>query len=176
MSKPISEQALETAIVADLTQGSLRRAPAVRLRQGAVPRPRPGHRLRPGHAAEGVEEVRRAAQGRRQAGLPEAGRRGGRGRRHGDRAAPGREGDRLQVPARVLQAGNEAQPRHRGSVPGEPVHRDAAGAVQRKDRPQSRPGAVPERPAAVHRGVEEPAQRPGRDRRDHAVPEHPRPA
>ena len=59
---------------------------------------------------------------------------------------------------------------------GEPVRRGAPAPLQREEREQPRPRAVPERHPDLHRRAEEPAHRPRRRGRDPAVQDRPRPA
>ena len=82
-----------------------------------------------------------------------------RAARHARRPAQRHQGLRLQVPARVLPAGERPQ---RGDAPaprGEPLLRRSAGPLQREQRELPRPGALPERHSDLHGGAQEPAQR-----------------
>ena len=64
---------------------------------------------------------------------------------------------------------------HRRLYAGQHPGRHAPGALQREEREQPGSGAVPQRPARLHRRTEEPADGPDRRARHRAVPARPRP-
>ena len=75
-----------------------------------------------------------------------------------------------------FRPGERAQRGDAAAARGEPLRRGAPAPLQREEREQPRPRAVPERHPDLHRRAEEPAQRPGRRGRDPPVQDRPRPA
>ena len=202
MSPSISERSLEEAIECGLLEhgpdacarrrdrlqraaaaalrrrglGLLSQAPARGLRSRALPHSARRDRLHPRDPAEGVGEAEAAPRRSGARAVPEPPCIRNRAARRARRAAQRPQGLRRQVPARLLPAGERAQRGDQPALPGEPVRRRAPAPLQREEREQSRPRAVPERHSDLHRGAEEPADRPGRRGRHPPVQDRPRPA
>ena len=97
--------------------------------------------------------------------VAQAARLRGREARHAGRAAQGDQERRLQVPAGLLPPGQRAERGdRRSSTPANLFAISPPAALQPEEREQPGPGPLPERPAHLHRGAEEPAHRPERRR------------
>jgi len=77
---------------------------------------------------------------------------------------------------REVPAGCEAQRGDAAAPSGEPVRRGAPAPLEREEREQPRPRAVPERHSDLHRRVQESAHRAGRRGRHPPIQDRPRPA
>ena len=143
-----------------------------RVRPPPLPRRGRGARLRLRHAAEGLAKAPRPA------------RRGGEGavrlparvrdRRSAARStccARGSNATACKFELAYFMPGERPQPEHRKLYEANVFTVMRQLALQREDDGHARPGALPERPAALHRGAEEPAQRARTvERRDPPVP------